>query len=84
MENSWLHFNYRNAMYNDAPDTKPVPVVFLGGASVGVPGKVLEILERYFLARQVRDHQDPEGVGREDLRQRHRANPGLEARVPDP
>ena len=50
----------------DAPAT---PVVDLGGAGVGVAGQVLDILKRHVLAEQVRDHQDAEGVGREDLRQ---------------
>ena len=34
---------------------------------MGVTGQVLDVLERNVLAEQIRDHQDAERVGREDL-----------------
>ena len=52
-----------------ARDAAAAPVVDLGGAGVGVPGQVLDVLQRHVLAQQIRDHQDAEGVGREDLRE---------------
>ena len=52
-----------------AGDAPAAAVVDLRGAGVGVSGRVLDFLERHVLAEQVRDHQDPERVGGEDLRQ---------------
>ena len=51
-------------------ETRPrAPVVDPGGAGMGVAGQILDVLQRHVLTQQVRDHQDPERVGREDLRQ---------------
>ena len=60
-----------------AGDAPPPPVVDLGGAGVGVTGQVLDVLQRHVLAQQIRDHQDPERVGREDLRQPGRLAAGV-------
>ncbi len=61
-----------------AGDAAAAPVVDLGSAGVGVTGQVLDVLKRHVLGKQVRDHQDPERVGREDLRQPGRLEPALE------
>ena len=45
---------------------------------MGVAGQVLDVLQRHILAQQVRDHQDPERVRREDLRQPGGLEPALE------
>ena len=66
---------------DDASGDAPSPsVVELGGGRVGVPGQVLDVLERHILAQQVRDHQDAERVGREDLRQAGGLQPPLPRR----
>ena len=67
----WFRGNlsHRDPLDGVAGDAPAPPVVDLGGPRVGVPGQVLDVLQRYVLAQQVRDHQDPERVGREDLRQ---------------
>lgn len=36
---------------------------------MGVPGPLLDVVERQVLGKQVRDHEDPERVGLEDRRQ---------------
>ena len=45
---------------------------------MGVPGQVLDVLERHVLGKQIRDHQDAKRVGRKDLRQPGGLQPPLE------
>lgn len=43
-----------------------------------MPGQVLDVLQRHVLGKQIRDDQDPERVGEENLRQAGRTQPSLE------
>ena len=68
----------RGALDDAAVDAPPAPVVELGGARMGVPSQILDILERHVLGQQVRDDQDPERVWRENLREAAGLEPALE------